>query len=109
MLCFGAQRKVEVYPKVGVIDDDGTMWHEAVVPGEFKTSLDKASDTCYATLVEAVKKFGPKECVGSRQVLTREKDEKGFEKVTLGPYSYLTYDQYYARVKNVGSGLAPRE
>ena len=30
----------------------------------------------------------------------------GFEKLTLGPYEYLTFSEYFTRIESVGSGLA---
>ena len=105
-LCFG-EREPLTYPKVGSLDGDGTLWKDTAFKSgkpSFTTHLEPSMDTCYTAIKVACARYGDALAVGSRPVLTRTKVD-GFEKLTLGPYEYLTYTQYFARIEAVGSGL----
>ena len=102
--CISARGKA-AYATVGQVDPDGVLWKATGTPGKFLTRVENGMDSCYNTLSIAAKRYAMHECVGSRKVLTRTMVD-GFEKVTLGPYEYLTYQQYFERVEAVGSGLS---
>ncbi|KAL4219831.1 Long-chain-fatty-acid--CoA ligase 4 [Mactra antiquata] len=60
-------------------------------------------------LVRAVRIYGAKRCLGTRELL-REEDEvqangKVFKKVLLGEYKWTTYEEIFTRVTYLGSGL----
>lgn len=66
-------------------------------------TLDKLFDL-------AVTKFGKKDCVGTREVLSEENEMqpngKVFKKLILGNYRWLNYEETNQKVKHFGSGLA---
>ena len=90
---------------VGKTDEKGVLWKISSTPGEFVTTLHPTMDTCYSSLAIAVQKYAELQAVGSRPVLTRTMVD-GFEKLTLGPYEYITYAQYFSRVEAIGAGLS---
>ena len=103
MLCLS--RPAAARAPVGKIDENGLLWKISSASGDFVTTLHPSMDTCYSSLAVAVQKFAELPMVGSRPVLTRTKVD-GFEKLTLGPYEYLTYAQYFSRVEAIGAGLS---
>ncbi|KAJ3588392.1 hypothetical protein NHX12_011985 [Muraenolepis orangiensis] len=71
------------------------------LPG--KDTLDKLFDS-------AVQRFGPSNCLGTREVLCKENEVqpsgKVFKKLILGDYSWLSYQEVDTMVSDLGSGLA---
>ncbi|XP_032084461.1 long-chain-fatty-acid--CoA ligase 4 isoform X1 [Thamnophis elegans] len=57
----------------------------------------------------AVTKFGKKDCLGTREVLSEENEMqpngKVFKKLILGNYRWLSYEETNQKVKHFGSGL----
>ncbi|XP_053404171.1 long-chain-fatty-acid--CoA ligase 4-like [Mercenaria mercenaria] len=59
--------------------------------------------------IRAVRIYGGKKCLGTREVL-REEDEKQpngkvFKKVILGEYNWISFEEVFTRITNLGSGL----
>lgn len=59
--------------------------------------------------VRAVRVYGSKNCLGTRELL-KEEDEKQpngkvFKKVILGEYKWQTFEEVFTRLTNLGSGL----
>uniref|UniRef100_A0A146SA94 long-chain-fatty-acid--CoA ligase n=1 Tax=Fundulus heteroclitus TaxID=8078 RepID=A0A146SA94_FUNHE len=67
-------------------------------------------DTLDKLFRHAVQRFGPADCLGTREVLSKEDEVqpngKVFKKVILGEYQWLSYDQLDSIVSEFGSGLA---
>ena len=65
-------------------------------------------DTVTKAFNYAVKKYGGKECLGTREILGIEdevqKSGKVFKKLTLGDYQWMSYDQVFY----VSGGLQSR-
>lgn len=59
--------------------------------------------------MNAVKKYGKLDCLGTRELLSEsdevQPDGKVFKKATFGDYKWLTYDQVNEKVCNLGRGL----
>ncbi len=66
-------------------------------------------DTVTKSFNYAVKKYGAKSCLGTRQMLGEEdevqKNGKVFKKLALGDYTWLSYDQVAERAQAFGRGL----
>lgn len=58
--------------------------------------LADGASTLYENFANAVRQFGYRPCLGTR---TRNSDG------SRGPYTWLTYDEVWARVSHFGSGL----
>ncbi|KFQ36926.1 PREDICTED: long-chain-fatty-acid--CoA ligase 4 isoform X1 [Merops nubicus] len=71
------------------------------IPGA--DTLDKLFD-------HALAKFGKKDCLGTREILSEENEMqpngKVFKKLILGTYRWLSYEEVNERVERLGSGLA---
>ncbi|XP_038273491.1 long-chain-fatty-acid--CoA ligase 4 isoform X2 [Dermochelys coriacea] len=71
------------------------------IPGA--DTLDKLFD-------HAVAKFGKKDCLGTREILSEENEMqpngKVFKKLILGNYRWLNYEEVNQRVNHLGRGLA---
>jgi len=92
-----------VYATVGSVDEDEVLWNTQEEPGTFTTTARAGWDTCYLMIKGACSVFDSSPCVGDRPTLSTT---EGDGQTRLGPYSYLTYREYFARVEAVGSGLA---
>uniref|UniRef100_A0A4X2K987 long-chain-fatty-acid--CoA ligase n=1 Tax=Vombatus ursinus TaxID=29139 RepID=A0A4X2K987_VOMUR len=83
-------RSVTHFDSLAVID----------IPGA--DTLDKLFD-------HAVAKFGKKECLGTRELLSEENEMqpngKVFKKLILGNYKWMNYVEVNQRVNNFGNGL----
>ncbi|XP_072286211.1 long-chain-fatty-acid--CoA ligase 4 isoform X1 [Pyxicephalus adspersus] len=68
------------------------------------------ADTLEKLFQHAVAKFGTKDCLGTRELLSEENEKqpngKVFKKLILGDYRWLNYEEVNTRVSNFGSGLA---
>uniref|UniRef100_A0A671T365 long-chain-fatty-acid--CoA ligase n=2 Tax=Sinocyclocheilus anshuiensis TaxID=1608454 RepID=A0A671T365_9TELE len=68
-----------------------------------KDTLDKLFDY-------AVERFGKADCLGTREVLSKENETqpsgKVFKKLILGDYKWLSYEEMDTQVSQFGSGLA---
>ncbi|KAM9324870.1 long-chain-fatty-acid--CoA ligase 4 [Gastrophryne carolinensis] len=68
------------------------------------------ADTLDKLFEHAVTKFGKKDCLGTRELLSEENEKqpngKVFKKLILGEYKWLNYEEVDARVSHFGSGLA---
>ena len=66
-------------------------------------------DTVTKAFNYAVRKFGAKECLGTREVLGEEDEVqtngKVFKKLALGSYQWLNYNQVHASTLSFGAGL----
>ncbi|KAG8553640.1 hypothetical protein GDO81_003497 [Engystomops pustulosus] len=67
-------------------------------------------DTLDKLFQHAVEKFGSKDCLGTREILSEENEKqpngKVFKKLILGEYKWLSYEEVNTRVNHLGSGLA---
>lgn len=78
--------------------------HESLATIDFPgaDTLDKLFD-------HAVAKFGKKDCLGTREVLSEENEMqpngKVFKKLILGNYRWLNYEETNQKVNHFGSGL----
>ncbi|XP_042891092.1 long-chain-fatty-acid--CoA ligase 4-like [Penaeus japonicus] len=72
--------------------------------------LQAASATTLPAILEyAANKHGDAPCMGTRQILARERvveNDKKLEKLKLGVYSFLTYREVQDQVVKFGAGLA---
>ncbi|NXP45208.1 ACSL4 ligase, partial [Heliornis fulica] len=70
------------------------------IPGA--DTLDKLFD-------HALAKFGKKDCLGTREILSEENEMqpngKVFKKLILGTYKWLSYEEVNEKVSRLGSGL----
>ncbi|KAM6300001.1 long-chain-fatty-acid--CoA ligase 4 [Aegotheles albertisi] len=70
------------------------------IPGA--DTLDKLFD-------HALSKFGKKDCLGTREILSEENEMqpngKVFKKLILGTYKWLSYEEVNEKVNRLGSGL----
>jgi len=71
---------------------------------------DEDAQTLPELLKRSAERFRDNACFGTRPVMLKEmiKDNvsgREFEKLTLGPYEWETYNVVYERVKNFGKGL----
>ncbi|XP_029463478.1 long-chain-fatty-acid--CoA ligase 4 isoform X2 [Rhinatrema bivittatum] len=68
------------------------------------------ADTLDKLFQHAVSKFGKKDCLGTRELLSEENEKqpngKVFKKLILGDYKWLSYEEVDVKVNNLGSGLA---
>lgn len=67
-------------------------------------------DTLDKLFMHAVQRFGPADCLGTREVLSEENEiqpsGKVFKKLILGEYRWLSYNELDSIVSEFGSGLA---
>ncbi|XP_006033624.1 long-chain-fatty-acid--CoA ligase 4 isoform X3 [Alligator sinensis] len=68
------------------------------------------ADTLDKLFEHAITKYGKKDCLGTREILSEENEMqpngKVFKKLILGNYQWLNYEEVHQRVKHFGSGLA---
>lgn len=92
---------------VGTVDQNGVLWKSTRV-GSFVDKPSEDVSTIWESITVAAKRHGARKACGWRNVLTREMEpagDKSFEKLTLGPYNWLTYGQFYAKIEAFGSAL----
>mmetsp|Transcript_1296 Transcript_1296/g.3111 ORF Transcript_1296/g.3111 Transcript_1296/m.3111 type:complete len:683 (-) Transcript_1296:243-2291(-) len=102
--------KVPKTPQYGIVDDDGVLW-KATNPGKFVTKPRDDVETIWDALTTSVKAHGALKAAGWREVISREMEPQGdktFEKLVLGPYNWLTYDEYFSRVESLGAAFVKR-
>eukprot|EP00298_Acanthocystis_sp_HF-20_P004344 c14681_g1_i1.p1 GENE.c14681_g1_i1~~c14681_g1_i1.p1 ORF type:complete len:704 (-),score=325.39 c14681_g1_i1:119-2230(-) len=93
----------------GVWDDNRVLWNGDSV-GKLVSKLDNL-DTLHAIVQNSISKFGPKNAVGKRELIKRDMIEdpdnpgRKLEKLTLGEFKWLSYNQWGERMRNLGSGL----
>lgn len=90
--------------RVGTVDENGVLW-KATSVGKFKTTPSPQIETVWDVITESAKKFSSVNAVGERPITARTMVD-GNEKLTLGPYQFITYAQYLARIERFGSGLS---
>mmetsp|Transcript_15380 Transcript_15380/g.38770 ORF Transcript_15380/g.38770 Transcript_15380/m.38770 type:complete len:685 (+) Transcript_15380:438-2492(+) len=91
----------------GVVDSNGVLW-KATSVGKFAETPEPGVTTIWEAMTTAAKAHGDKPACGAREVIKREMEavgEKSLEKLTLGPYSWLTYAEFFARIEAFGSAL----
>lgn len=78
--------------------------------GELGTAL--FSDECVTVddlLIRAVRLYGPRPCLGTREILKVEDEQQQngrvFQKLIMGDYHFLTFNEILERVHNLGRGL----
>jgi len=94
----------------GTVDANGVLW-KSTYPGKFRTVPAEGIVTCWDTLVASVKRNGTRTAVGWRNVMERTMEkhgDKSFEKLVMGPYNYMTYNEYFAKVESMGASLVKR-
>ncbi|KAM4696707.1 long-chain-fatty-acid--CoA ligase 4 isoform 2-T3 [Rhinophrynus dorsalis] len=68
------------------------------------------ADTLDKLFQHAVAKFGKRDCLGTRELLSEENEKqpngKVFKKLILGEYKWLNYEEVSVKVHNFGSGLS---
>ena len=95
---------------LGVVDERGVLWKASRV-GSFASTPEPGVNTIWDAITTAAKRYPAKRACGWRSVLTREMepaDGKSFEKLTLGPYEWLTYSELYAQIEAFGSALVSK-
>ncbi|XP_014914817.1 long-chain-fatty-acid--CoA ligase 4 [Poecilia latipinna] len=70
----------------------------------------EGKDTLDKLFKHAVERFGPADCLGTREVLSEENEiqpnGKVFKKLILGEYKWLSYNELDSTVSDFGNGLA---
>jgi len=96
----------------GIYSND-ILWNASLV-GSFKTEPGPGVKDCYTLIKRSAATHGEHPAVAERKVLECT-EEKGFEKLLLGPYTDTNYADYFSRIEAFGSGLqrlaelAPKE
>ncbi|XP_077335161.1 long-chain-fatty-acid--CoA ligase 4 isoform X1 [Lithobates pipiens] len=93
-----------------VLDVSGSPYR-AVSHFDTLATIDiPGADTLDKLFQHAVGKFGTKDCLGTRELLSEENEKqpngKVFKKLILGEYKWLSYEEVNTRVNHFGSGLA---
>ena len=99
------------------VEADGGVFKPAVTHGAVIEAPEgyEACKTVNDLRDEVAERFAMRPCLGTRQLIEQTTDAKGFEKLTLGGYSYLTYAEFARNAKLFGAGLlaktgiAPRD
>jgi long-subunit acyl-CoA synthetase (AMP-forming) len=91
---------------VGTVDSDGILWKSTATPGKFSSDFGGCSNL-WETLEKSVQVNGTRPTAGLRPILTTTVVD-GFDKYTLGPYEWLTYNSYFEQVSQFGAGLPAR-
>ena len=65
----------------------------------------EACETVNDLRAEVARRFHTRPCLGTRELIEAGSDEKGFEKLTLGAYTYITYAEFESSAKAFASGL----
>jgi long-chain acyl-CoA synthetase len=73
------------------------------------TTLFAECATLDDLFLRAVRLYSTHDCLGTRELLNEENEiqpnGKVFKKVILGDYSWMTYEEVYRKMSNLGSGL----
>jgi len=105
-----------VYDEGTKLEGYGPILYHAKCPRNVNTNRPELANykelgltNMYQVIEAAAKKFGPKRCAGQRKLIKVHKVEENgrmFEKYELANhYDWITYDQYFERVKAVGRGI----
>ena len=65
----------------------------------------EACETLNDLRKEVARRFDTRPCLGTRELIEASTDEKGREKLTLGPYEYISYAEFESSAKAFASGL----
>ena len=105
--CLGEQAQNTT--QVGIIENEvlykSTAQTKTMMVDDPEFVFPGCPSTCYEMIKQAGTRFRTLQAVGSRPVLSRQMVD-GFEKLTLGPYEYTTYEAYLRRIEHLGIGLA---
>jgi acyl-CoA synthetase (AMP-forming)/AMP-acid ligase II len=91
----------------GVVDKDGVLW-KATKVGSYTSTPEPGVTTIWDSIVTSVKRNGPRNACGWRSVVSREMEPHGdrtFEKLVMGPYNYLTYNEFFGQIEAFGASL----
>ncbi|KAL7979972.1 hypothetical protein Chor_004441 [Crotalus horridus] len=96
--------------KAKAVSDSPGSPYRSISHMESLASIDfPGADTLDKLFDLAVTKFGKKDCLGTREVLSEENEMqpngKVFKKLILGNYRWLNYEVTSQKVKRFGSGL----
>ncbi|XP_039344441.1 long-chain-fatty-acid--CoA ligase 4 isoform X1 [Mauremys reevesii] len=97
--------------KAKPISDKPGSPYRSVTHLESLATIDiPGADTLDKLFDHAVAKFGKKDCLGTREILSEENEMqpngKVFKKLILGNYRWLNYEEVNQRVDHLGRGLA---
>ncbi|KAF7244958.1 Long-chain-fatty-acid--CoA ligase 4 [Varanus komodoensis] len=92
-----------------ILDKPGSPYR-AISHFESLATIDfPGADTLDKLFDHAVAKFGKKDCLGTREILSEENEiqphGKVFKKLILGNYQWLNYEETNQKVNHFGSGL----
>lgn len=92
-----------------VTGDPGGPYRATDNPGDLTTSLFEDCETLDDLFLRAVQSYGPRDCLGTRELLNEEDEMqpngKSFKKVIMGNYNWITFEEVYTKATNFGSGL----
>ncbi|XP_074864152.1 long-chain-fatty-acid--CoA ligase 4 isoform X2 [Carettochelys insculpta] len=96
--------------KAKPISDNPGSPYRAVTHLESLATIDiPGADTLDKLFDHGVTKFGKKDCLGTREILSEENERqpngKVFKKLILGNYRWLNYEEVNQRVSHFGRGL----
>lgn len=95
----------------GFVDEDGVLWKSTRVDS-FQSEPVENVKSLWELVAWRVANTPLKQGVGWREVLTREDEPQPggrvFEKVTLGPFNWMSYASFQATVEGTAAGLIPR-
>ncbi|KAG8448039.1 hypothetical protein GDO86_015221 [Hymenochirus boettgeri] len=97
--------------KAKPVSDKPGSPYRAVSHFESLATIDfPGADTLDKLFEHSVTKFGKRDCLGTRELLSEENEKqpngKVFQKLILGEYSWLSYEEVSLRVDRFGSGLS---
>ncbi|KAG8448041.1 hypothetical protein GDO86_015221 [Hymenochirus boettgeri] len=108
-----AKKKIEMAKQVKAkpVSDKPGSPYRAVSHFESLATIDfPGADTLDKLFEHSVTKFGKRDCLGTRELLSEENEKqpngKVFQKLILGEYSWLSYEEVSLRVDRFGSGLS---
>ncbi|XP_034969579.2 long-chain-fatty-acid--CoA ligase 4 isoform X1 [Zootoca vivipara] len=96
--------------KAKPVSDSPGSPYRAISHLESLATIDlPGADTLDKLFDRAVAKFGKKDCLGTREILSEENEiqphGKVFKKLILGNYRWLSYEETNQKLNNFGSGL----
>lgn len=97
--------------KAKQIDDDPFSPYRTVdiALSELTTTPFPECRTLDDLFVRAARVYGSKKCLGTRELLREEEEQqpngKVFKKVILGDYNWVSFEEVFTRITNLGSGL----
>ncbi|CAM4719901.1 long-chain-fatty-acid--CoA ligase 4 isoform X2 [Lepidochelys kempii] len=93
-----------------ILDKPGSPFRSVTHLESLATIDIPEADTLDKLFDHAVAKFGKKDCLGTREILSEENEMqpngKVFKKLILGNYRWLNYEDINQKVNNFGRGLA---